>query len=116
MPGETQELKARLMAQAETLIDELLSSQKPVEASTLADIEQAVLGLGRRLQQALTAELVKAQATVVEPVGLTCPQCGGKLKAKGKRTRRVVTETGEVSVARAYYHCAACGTGLFPPG
>lgn len=116
MPDQTPELKARLMAQAEALIDELLTHRKPVQDTTLADIEQAVLGIGQRLQQALTVELVNAQGKVVEPTGQTCPQCGGKLKAKGKRTRRVVTETGEVSLTREYYHCAGCGTGLFPPG
>jgi len=116
MPGANSALKARLMAKAEALIDELLTAQKPAQETKLVDIEQAVVGLGQRLQQALTAELVNAHTAVVESAGLTCPQCGGKLKAKGKRTRRVVTETGEVSVRRAYYHCAACGTGVFPPG
>lgn len=116
MPDKNQAIKARLMAQAEVLIDALLSSCQPAAEATLTDIEQAVLGLGQRLQQALTAELVNTQATAVEASGLRCPHCGGKLKAKGKRTRRVVTETGEVKVTREYYHCAACGTGLFPPG
>ena len=116
MPGENSVLKAKLMAKAEALIDELLAAQKPSEETQLVDIEQAVLGLGQRLQRALTAELVAAHTAVVEATGLTCPQCGGKLKAKGKRTRRVLTEMGDVSVRREYYHCAACGTGVFPPG
>ena len=45
-----------------------------------------------------------------------CPDCGGKLRHKGKKLKRVVTVRGEVEVERDYYHCAQCGTGYFPPG
>jgi hypothetical protein len=38
------------------------------------------------------------------------------MKNKGKRRRRIVTEAGEIELKRTYYHCAACGVGLFPPG
>jgi hypothetical protein len=36
------------------------------------------------------------------------------MKHKGTRARRIVTESGELDVARVYYYCAACGLGRFP--
>jgi NADH pyrophosphatase NudC (nudix superfamily) len=109
------DLKARLMAEAEAAMDKLLATrQAPTEAS-LADIEQVARAVGQQLAQAVTAELVSASAAEL-PAWPNCPECGRKMKHKGKRRRRVVTETGEVELERVYYHCAACGRGIFPPG
>jgi transposase-like protein len=68
-----------------------------------------------KFEQALTTELV-AESAAELPAWPNCPQCGQKMKNKGKRRRRVVTETGEVEIERHYYHCAGCGQGFFPPG
>jgi uncharacterized protein with PIN domain len=108
-------LKARLMAEAEAAIDTLLSTRKAPAAASLADIEQVVQKAEQQIGQALTAELVR-EGAAQPPPWPTCPQCGGKLKHKGKRRRRVVCQTGEVTLERSYYHCAACGQGIFPPG
>jgi uncharacterized protein with PIN domain len=104
------------MAKAEAVIDELLTKRPAPEQASLGDIEQAALQLGEQLEQAVTAELMQDSAAAVEPERPTCPNCGQPLKAKGRRRRRIVTETGEVTVEREYYHCAACGQGIFPPG
>jgi len=109
------EIKARLMTKAEAVIDELLAKRKAPEDASLEDIEQAALQLGEQLEQAVTLELVQDSAAAVEREWPTCPQCGARMKAKGKRRQRIVTETGEVPVEREYYHCAACGQGIFPP-
>ena len=115
MSRSAAELKTRLMAKAEATIETLLAKrQSPGEAS-LADIEQVVLAAQDEFGQTLTAELV-AESAAELPAWPRCPQCGGKMQAKGKRRRRVVTETGEVELERGYYHCAACGQGIFPPG
>ena len=115
MPKPDAELKARLMAEAEAAIDQLLAARKAPAEASLADIEQVVLAAGQQIEQALTAELVTESA--VEPAPWpSCPQCGRKMKNKGQRRRRVVTETGEIELERTYYHCAACGQGIFPPG
>jgi tRNA(Ile2) C34 agmatinyltransferase TiaS len=110
------ELQARLEAKARAVISELLAHQKDPAQRTLTDIEQAVRVAGQALTQALTAELVAESAAQVEVEWPTCQACGRRMKAKGKRPKRLVTETGEVSVEREYYHCAACGTGVFSPG
>ena len=116
MSRQNTELKARLMAKAESVIDELLARKKSPAEATLTDIEQAVLVAGQRLERVLTDELLAASAAELAAPWPTCPECGQRMQAKGKRRRRVVTETGEVTLEREYYHCAACGAGLFPPG
>jgi uncharacterized protein with PIN domain len=114
VPSET-ELKARLMAKAEAAIDSVLATRPAPAEASLADIEQVALAASQRVAQAVTEALVgESQAEL--PPWPTCPACGGKMKNKGKRRRRVVTESGVVEVERAYYHCAPCGRGLFPPG
>jgi len=115
MSMQDTEVKARLMAKAEASIDAMLAArQRPAEAQ-LEDIEQAALTAGRQLAHAVTVELV-AESAAELAAWPECPTCGQKMKAKGKRRRRVVTESGEVTLKRTYYHCAACGQGIFPPG
>jgi NADH pyrophosphatase NudC (nudix superfamily) len=115
MPDPNAELKVRLKVEAEAAIEELLAKRKAPAEASLADIEQVVRTASQKFEQALTAELL-AESAAELPAWPTCPQCGQKMKNKGKRRRRVVTETGEVEIERHYYHCAACGQGFFPPG
>jgi NADH pyrophosphatase NudC (nudix superfamily) len=115
MPDRHAELKACLKAEADAAIEELLAKRKAPAEASLADIEQVVRAASLKFEQALTAELLSESASEL-PAWPTCPQCGQKMKNKGKRRRRVVTETGEVEIERHYYYCAACGRGLFPPG
>lgn len=109
------ELKARLLTKAEAVIEEALATRKLASEATLADIEQSAWRVGQHLAEAVTVELTaESAATVTE--WPNCPECGRRMRVKGKRSRTVVLETGEVTVERAYYHCAACQTGVFPPG
>ena len=115
MPKAESELEARLLAQAKTTIAKALAERKAPAQATLADIEQVARGAGQQIEQAIATALVEESAAEL-PAWPTCPACGQKMKHKGKRRRRIVTEAGEVEVTRTYYHCAACGQGIFPPG
>ena len=110
------DLKTRLMAAAEAAVDELMAEKKAPETATLADIEQVVLHAGQALEEAMTTELLQESGQALSASWPTCPTCGQRLLAKGKRRRRVVTETGEAEVLREYYYCRHCQTGIFPPG
>jgi hypothetical protein len=115
MPERDAELAARLEAAAKTAIAKVLAERRlPAEAS-LADIEQAALAAGAEIEQAIATELARESAAAL-PAWPDCPQCGQKMKTKGKRRRRIVTEAGEIEIERLYYHCGACGQGFFPPG
>jgi hypothetical protein len=60
------------------------------------------------------AQALAEESTAEVPAWPNCPDCGQKLKNKGQRRRRIVTEAGDVEVERTYYHCAACGQGFSP--
>jgi len=42
-----------------------------------------------------------------------CP-CGATARYVDRREKRFITAVGELLLARAYYHCAACGQGVCP--
>ena len=116
MPNSRETLKAQLLAQAEAAIDELLAKKKAPAVASLADIEHVVRQAGETIQEAITTALLQESGAELTAQWPTCPTCGQRLLAKGQRSRRVVTETGEVEVTRAYYYCRHCQKGIFPPG
>lgn len=117
MPLSDNELKARMKAQADAAIERLFAEKKDVEEIKLSDIEQAVWEAGDRLKADLTAGLVE-QVSRAEPQapGPVCTKCGQEMHYKGQKAKQVMTETGEVTLKRAYYYCETCQTGVFPPG
>jgi hypothetical protein len=114
MPTPKSGLKARLMAQAEAAIDALRREKKAPTQASLADIEEVVLKAEQALAEAFASELLAESGQAAGPEWPTCPRCGRRGQAKGKRRRRVVTTRGEASVEREYYHCQHCRKGFFP--
>lgn len=45
---------------------------------------------------------------------VSCPGCGGRLKANGRAPRRLVTLVGEVELRRQRYRCLHCGSEVVP--
>ena len=45
---------------------------------------------------------------------MTCPDCGESADFVQYRPKRFISMLGEVTLQRAYYHCAHCRTGHFP--
>ncbi len=105
-------LKARLLAEAEAIINEIVGQDGANPPRTLDEIEQAALKAGQRVKASVLAGLVANAARTT--ASDTCPHCAGKLKAKGKRAKWVLTQAGEVQVERDYYYCERCKTGFFP--
>jgi DNA repair exonuclease SbcCD ATPase subunit len=67
--------------------------------------------MGQMLVQLATQH---GDGEVVE--GLKCPECGQGMRYKGQPKREVEHLEGESELLRAYYYCAQCESGLFPPG
>ncbi len=109
-----EELKARLLAEAEAIINEIVGEKETNQPRTLNEIEQAALKAGQQVKASVLAGLVANVPKANE--GQTCPQCGRKLKRKGKRFKWVLTQAGEVQMERDYYYCPQCKTGFFPHG
>lgn len=46
-----------------------------------------------------------------------CPECGEKVQAKGKQTRRLTSQSNRVvEIERSYGVCPQCKAGFFPSG
>ena len=114
MTPNKEELKARLMAEAEVAIDKLLTGASEKEELQLSDIERLARTAGQRMMEQFTASLVEAEAEGED--NRDCPECGRKMRYKARKGRNLVTETGEVRLERAYYYCPRCRKGVFPPG
>ncbi len=107
--------KARLVREAERLIDELLDWTDDTPEPNLTQIEEVVLELRKRFSEEMAREVVEAQEAKQPAVGPPCPQCGREMRYKGQKKIRPQTWVGEVQIERGYYHCAECEVGLFPP-
>jgi tRNA(Ile2) C34 agmatinyltransferase TiaS len=107
-------LKEQMMAAAEEIINGLLAEADKKEVLQLSDIERLVRSAGEAMMGQLTTELVEVEAQ--QAVSDNCPECGQKMRYKGKKSRYVHTETGEVRLTRGYYYCPTCRQGHFPPG
>lgn len=116
MSPSEEELKARMMAEAEGAIEELLARAGAMEDIVLSDIERLVRAAGQQVQQGLTETLVQAKREEENEGGVLCPECGQKMRYKGQKRKWVITETGEVTLERAHYYCETCRKGVFPPG
>lgn len=111
MPTDRDDLKARLLAQAEAAIDQMLSDERLSEAMTMSAIEALVGETEADFRQRALEAIVAIQQENAK----TCPRCGSSLRNKGKRKKRVVTLRGESELERTYYHCETCQQGYFPP-
>ncbi len=106
------EFKARLLAESEAILDEVLQARRSDE--TLDDMERLASEARRRFGERLMVSLVGQHGqALIEPVA--CPTCGQALWYKGQKAKRVVTTPGEVTIKRAYDYCRGCRQGYFPP-
>ena len=110
-----EELKARLMAEAEKAIDELIATKPVGMQITLADIERLVLKSGQQFQAGLLEELGQMNSAI-QDASQICPRCGSRLQRRGRRTRHLWTKAGEMSLERMYVVCPDCGEAFFPSG
>lgn len=88
--------------------------------ATLAEIEAAVDEQMNQMRASMIEEVAQArcgeQAAKGERENL-CPQCGGRMQARGKHKRSLQTQGGhQVTLTRQYQSCPLCGYSFFPPG
>lgn len=112
MPGNRDEVKAKLLARAEATIDAMLQDERLHEKMTLSEIEQVVGGSEADFRQAALEEIIAMQQEKPH----WCSLCGEPLENKGKRRKQVVSLRGETVIERTYYQCQQCQRGYFPPG
>jgi hypothetical protein len=115
--GESkEEMKARLMKEAEVVIDELLEWHLETDKPNLTQVEGKVLELRQRLSEQMSETVIENQAAVRPVPGPECAGCGVEMRYKGMKENRVQSWVGELKLDRGYYYCDQCRAGLFPPG
>lgn len=114
MTTEQEELKARMLKEAEAVIERMLADKRPAGENSLSELERLVVKGGQAFEERVIQMLVEEESEVEsQPV---CESCGVGMRSRGQRKRAVVTEGGEVRVERRYYVCPRCGGKIFPPG
>lgn len=89
--------------------------QSNISAKTIAEAEETVLELSRRLAESMMAALVKnldGKATY-QGSSVVC-ECGDRARFVEYRTRWLRTMCGDIQINRAYYHCSNCHSGVSP--
>jgi len=111
-----EELRARLLAEAEKAINDLLAEKPADNKMTLTDIERLVGRMGQQVQAKVLEELGQASREAQNAEAPVCERCGSRMQRRGTRPRQVISEVGEMTLKRDYYVCPGCGASLFPPG
>lgn len=87
----------------------------------------------KEIEEALDERMAKVRALMLEEIaqsseaavvggargddGPSCPECGHMLEGGRQDSRSLTTNYNQtITLKRSYAICAACGTGLFPPG
>jgi DNA-directed RNA polymerase subunit RPC12/RpoP len=110
------ELKARLLAEAEKAIDAMLAEKPEAGTLSLADIERLALKSGAQVEAGILKELGQEESEIESSHEQMCERCGSRMQRRGRSGRQVKTEAGTAQLERTYYVCAGCGASLFPPG
>jgi uncharacterized protein with PIN domain len=119
MPEKTEELRQRLVAEAVTAMNTLLTDEVLEQIQhgqiSLIEIEDQALAIRQQVGEKITQQMLR-QAAQGQQKAVLCPACGERMRNKGHKTRQVVTRTGTSTVTRTYYYCRHCKQGHFPPG
>jgi len=116
MRREAEELKKELMGYAEASIERLVKLDGKNRRPTLTEIEGIVLEVGKELENKMAQAVIERQEEVRPIPGPACGECGKEMRYKETQPRQVTSLAGELRIERSYYHCARCGSGIFPPG
>ncbi len=109
------EMKAHLLAQAETTIDQFLDWVEKTERPNLTQIEETVLEFRQQLGQTMAETALQAQAATHPVPGPRCPTCNREMHFKDDKTKTITSRVSDLKLKRRYYSCSHCDQGLFPP-
>ena len=111
--GARERKKARLMACAEQVIDELLEWSGETQRPNLTQIEDKVLELRERFGEELARSGRGTRGQATGPWSYVCTVRPRDELQGAQRDR--APHLGEVRIERGYYYCQRGKVGLFPP-
>ncbi len=110
------EIRAKLLAEAEQAIDDLLDWTDQTPCPNLTQIENAVLKLRKQLGERAAQAVLEAQEAQRPVPGPLCPTCQREMHYKDTKAETVESRVGHLTMARGSYYCETCQQRLFPPG
>jgi len=110
------ELRAKLLAEAERAIDDLLDWTDQTPHPNLTQIETAVLKMRRQVSEQAAQAVIEAQGAQRPVPGPLCPTCQREMHYKDTKAQTVESRVGQLRIVRGYYYCETCQQSLFPPG
>jgi YgiT-type zinc finger domain-containing protein len=99
------------------LIEGLNQWREKHPRATMREIEEEIDRRMSKMRAQLIVKTVMKSASPDMEKGKEekCPKCGGALKKKGKKKRKLETNGGqEIEFEREYVACQSCGHGFFP--
>jgi hypothetical protein len=113
---QSEKAKAEMRQAFERMWEELHQWREKHPGASFDEIAAQVTPRRRAIMGQLLVQLAcqHGDGTVVEE--LACPECGQPMSYKGTPSREVEHLEGGLAIVRAYYYCAHCESGLFPPG
>ena len=96
--------------------DELRQWRAQHPEASFDEIARQVTPRRRELLGQLLNQLACQHGDGEAVAGVPCPDCGKMMSYKGRPKRTVEHLEGETILERAYYCCAQCESGFFPPG
>lgn len=92
-----------------------LETQWHEPPSTLPEVTATVWALRQQLTGSITETMVAhSHRGEHDRQQVTCPQCGGVLRARERVCRTVETMLGPVQLERPYFYCRSCRVGRYP--
>lgn len=108
--------KGRLMDAYAEMIEELRAWREENSEASFDEIAAQVTPRRRKMMGELLEVLARQHGSGMVPEGLECEVCGQLMRYKGELSRAVEHYLeGETELERAYYYCAHCEGGFFPP-
>ena len=108
--------QAEFMTAVAEMYAELRQWRANHAGASFDEIAAQVTPRRRELMGQLLDQLARQHGDGEVVEGLKCPECGQVMSYKGRPKRDVLHKEGATELSRAYYYCAQCETGLFPPG
>lgn len=114
--AQAEKAKAELQQEFEQMWEELYQWRAEHAEASFDEIAAQVTPKRRVLMGQMLAQLACQHGDGEVVAGRNCPECGEAMIYKGRPQREVEHLEGGMKLARAYYYCACCESGLFPPG
>jgi DNA-directed RNA polymerase subunit M/transcription elongation factor TFIIS len=111
-----EEIKRRLLAEAEKAIDRVIADRPTAQSMRLRDVEGLAVRVGTDMSASTQKVLSEEASQRYREQGQACPQCGAQMRRRGEHVRQITTEAGSSPLERTYYECAECGHHFFPAG